>query len=68
MLANYESSQHYAGVVAIVMVEIGISPKIQRVQGVVTYASCVEAFANGIKVKSSDQRSFWSQSRDKDEY
>jgi len=59
--------KHYAGVVAIVMVEIGISPKVQRVQGVVTYASCVEAFATGIKVKSSDQRSFWSRSRDQDD-
>ena len=32
MLASYESSQHYAGVVAIVAVEIGISPKMQRVE------------------------------------
>jgi len=28
-------------------------------QGVVTYASPVEAFATGIKMESSDQRSFW---------
>ena len=53
---------------AIVKVEISISPKMQGVQGVVTYASPVEAFVTGIKVKSSDQRSFWSRSRDQDEY
>ena len=50
MLASYESSQHYAGVVAIVTVEIGISPKMQRVRGVVTYASPVEVFATRIKL------------------
>ena len=54
-------------VVAIVAVEIGISPKMQRVQGVVTYASPVEVFATGIKMKSSD-RSFWNQSRDQDKF
>ena len=34
MLASYESSpdQHYAGDLAIVEVEIGISPKMQRVK------------------------------------
>ena len=60
MLASYESGhdQQYAGVVAIVAVEIGISPKMQRVQGVVTYASPVEVFATRIKMESTDQRSF----------
>jgi len=55
-------------VVAIVAVEIGIPPKMQRVQGVVTYASPVKVFATGIKMKSSDQRSFWNRSRDQDEF
>ena len=37
-------------------------------QGVVTYASPVEAFATGIKMESSDQHSFWTRSRDQDEF
>ena len=60
--------KHCAGVVAVVAVEIGISPKMQRVQGVFTYASPVEVFATGIEMESSDQRSFWSRSRDQDEF
>jgi len=55
-------------VVAIVAVEIGIPPKMQRVQGVVTYALPVEVLATGIKMKSSDQRSFWNRSRDQDKF
>jgi len=39
-----------------------------EMQGVVTYASPVEAFATGIKKESSVQRSFWSWSRDQDEF
>ena len=33
-------------------------------QGVVTYMSCVEAFATGIKIESSDQSPFGGQSMD----